>query len=98
MVQDQRILELDRIVAEVKENEEWEAVQMNLIEIGMEAGMEAGKAVGIAEAVIESLEDYGVVPQNVQDAIFAEKDLKVLKKWNKLAAKAESIEEFLVQM
>lgn len=94
MVQDQRILELDRIVAEVKENEEWEAVQMNLIEIGMEAG----KAVGIAEAVIESLEDYGVVPQNVQDAIFAEKDLKVLKKWNKLAAKAESIEEFLVQM
>ena len=98
MVQDQRILELDRIVAEVKENEEWAAVQMNLIEIGMEAGMEAGKAVGIAEAVIESLEDYGVVPQNVQDAIFAEKDLKVLKKWNKLAAKAESIEEFLVQM
>ena len=98
MVQDQRILELDRIVAEVKENEEWEAVQMNLIEIGMEAGMEAGKTVGIAEAVIESLEDYGVVPQNVQDAIFAEKDLKVLKKWNKLAAKAESIEEFLVQM
>ena len=98
MVQDQRILELDRIVAEVKENEEWEEVQMNLIEIGMEAGMEAGKAVGIAEAVIESLEDYGVVPQNVQDAIFAEKDLKVLKKWNKLAAKAESIEEFLVQM
>lgn len=94
MVQDQRILELDRIVAEVKENEEWEAVQMNLIEIGMEAG----KAVGIAEAVIESLEDYGVVPQNVQDAIFSEKDLKVLKKWYKLAAKAESIEEFLVQM
>ena len=32
---DERIIRLDEIVTEVKESEEWEAVQMNILEIGI---------------------------------------------------------------
>lgn len=101
-VKEGRILELDRIVSEVKETEEWEAVQMNLLEIGIEKGREEGKAEGktegIAETVISFLEDYGEVPGKVQETIFAEQDIGTLKKWSKLAARASSVEEFLASM
>ena len=97
-VRDERLVELDRIVTEVKENEEWEAVQMNLIEIGIEKGKAEGKAEGVAEEVIDFLEDYGIVPDKVQEMIFAEKDLATLKKWVKLAARAGSLEGFLAQI
>lgn len=37
-VKDERILELDDIVQEVKASEEWEAVKMSILEIGIEKG------------------------------------------------------------
>ena len=42
-VQDDRILDLDRIVQDVKQSEEWEAVKMNILEIGIEQGMQKGE-------------------------------------------------------
>lgn len=42
LVKDERLVELDRIVNEVKESEEWEVVQMNILEIGIERGIERG--------------------------------------------------------
>ena len=91
---DERLVELDGIVTEVKESEEWEVVQMDLIEFGIEKG----KTVGMAEAVINCLEDYGIVPDNIQELIFAEKDLDTLKQWVKLSARAGSQEGFLAQI
>ena len=41
-VKDERILELDDIVQEVKASEEWEAVKMSILEIGIEKGTEIG--------------------------------------------------------
>lgn len=41
-VQDSRILELDQIVTEVKESEEWEAAKMNILEVGIEQGIKRG--------------------------------------------------------
>ena len=38
LVKDSRILELDHIVQEVKTSDEWEAVKMNILEIGIEHG------------------------------------------------------------
>ena len=35
---DERLIELDRIVSEVKESEEWEAVEMNILEVGISNG------------------------------------------------------------
>lgn len=40
IVKDSRIVELDEIVTEVKSSEEWEAVQMNILEIGIEHGLQ----------------------------------------------------------
>lgn len=53
VVKDERLVELDRIVNEVKQSEEWEAVRMNILEIGMERGkeigIEQGKEIGIEQ-------------------------------------------------
>lgn len=49
---------------------------------------------GKGEDILEFLKDHGEVSRELQDKIFAEKDLDVLKRWLKMAAKAESIEEF----
>ena len=46
VVKDSRLLELDEIVQEVKESEEWEAVKMNILEIGKEIGKEIGEKIG----------------------------------------------------
>ena len=50
-VRDERILDLNRIVEEVRQSEEWEAVKMNILEIGFEQGKEAGKKAGIEEGI-----------------------------------------------
>ena len=47
-VKDERLIELDRIVSEVKESEEWEAVEMNILEVGISNG-EMKKLVGVSE-------------------------------------------------
>ena len=49
LIKDRRILELDGIVREVKESEEWEVVQMNIMEIAMEKGMVYGVEQGIKQ-------------------------------------------------
>lgn len=54
-VKDPRILELDEIVTEVKSSEEWEAVQMNLLEIGIECGLQQGAEQKLAELVEKKL-------------------------------------------
>lgn len=43
LIKDKRIKKLDRIVKEVKQSEEWEAVRMNILEIGMEKGKLKGQ-------------------------------------------------------
>ena len=52
-VKDERLIELDRIVREVKESEEWEAVKMNILEVGIERGkeigLERGKEIGLEQ-------------------------------------------------
>lgn len=45
-VKDERILKLDSIVNEVRQSEEWEAVQMSILSVGIERGTEIGKKLG----------------------------------------------------
>ena len=49
IVKDRRIVTLDEIVNEVKQSEEWEAVKMNILEIGIEKGRQDGLKIGRAE-------------------------------------------------
>ena len=47
LVKDERILKLDEIVTEVKQSEEWEAVKMSILSVGIERGREEGIKLGI---------------------------------------------------
>lgn len=53
-----------------------------------------GLAEGRASAIIELLEELGTVPDDIRDKIMKETDLDILKKWNKAAARADSIAQF----
>ena len=55
-VKDKRIIDLDRIVEEVKQSEEWEAVKMNILEIGIERGKEQGLEEGIKQGIKQGKE------------------------------------------
>lgn len=50
-VMDERILDLDRVVEEVKKSEEWEVVKMGILEIGLERGMQRGMELGIEKGI-----------------------------------------------
>ena len=52
---DDRILDLDKIVREVKQSEEWEAVEMNIFEIGVERGKELGIEKGMEHGRLKTL-------------------------------------------
>lgn len=55
-VRDNRILNLNRIVEEVKQSEEWEAVKMNILEIGFEQGIKQGEKQGSRETLVRNVE------------------------------------------
>ena len=63
-VQDKRLLKLDEIVTEVRQSEEWEAVRVNLIEIGMEKGREEGIRVSL-----EICQDMGLTREASKEKI-----------------------------
>ena len=55
-VKDKRILDLDRIVGEVKQSEEWEAVKMNIFELGVAHGEELGEKRGEERGIEKGIE------------------------------------------
>ena len=71
IVRDERILDLDRIVEDVKQSEEWEVVEMGILEIGlargMEQGMERGRELGIEQG-IEKGREQGI-EQGIEQSI-----------------------------
>ena len=47
--------------------------------------------------ILEQLEDYGEVSEEIRNKVVQERNIDVLKKWNKFAVKAETVEEFALQ-
>lgn len=84
VVKDSRILELHDIVEEVKESEEWEAVQMNFMEVCIEKGREEGMCQGI-KATIELCCELGLSRREAVQ--------KVMEKFSVDTAKAEDYVE-----
>ena len=64
------------------------------IEEGIEKGIEQGKKLGKQNDIIELLDDIGEVSETLKAKIRKEENRDILKKWLKLAAKAETVEEF----
>ncbi len=46
------------------------------------------------ESILELLEDYGEIPEDLKKRVVGEKNTEILRRWHKLAAKAKSMEEF----
>ena len=56
-IKDKRIITLDKIVNEVKQSEEWEAVKMNILEIGIEKGRQEGLQEGLKQGIHAMIQD-----------------------------------------
>lgn len=67
-------------------------------EEGRIEGRIEGKLSARIEDILEFLESLGTVSQELKVRIQKEKDMETLKRWNKLAAKVESINEFQEKM
>ena len=94
---DAYVKKLQESIRHVKESREREERFMLFREMLREERTE-GILFGKAEDVVELLEDLGPVSDEVREKIMTEKSLETLRKWHKLAAKAESMEEFLKAM
>ena len=49
-----------KIVGEVRQSEEWEAVKMNILEIGIEKGIDLGRAETLVKAVELMMKNLGM--------------------------------------
>ena len=94
---DERLKRLHESIREIKASADMEVEYMKMEErerIIRDEGKQIGIINGKIEDILELLEDKGEVPEKVKAEIFAETDPEVLKKWLRLAAKSETIEEF----
>ncbi|MBQ7066126.1 MAG: hypothetical protein IJN92_04835, partial [Lachnospiraceae bacterium] len=71
-------------------------------EDGLTQGMERGLAQGMErglnswkESILELLEELGNTPEHIKVKILSETNPDTLKEWNKLAAKADSVDDFV---
>lgn len=61
---------------------------------GRADGLVEGLAEGVSQSILDLLADLGSIPEDIRSRINTEKNLEVLRMWNKTAAKAKSFEEF----
>ena len=97
--------EIHNYVSKVKVDPEVKVDYMKFEEIiyyeRQDAAKEADKQATLRtkmQDILELLEEYGVVTQEVRARLAEEKDEAVLKKWHKLAARVASIEEFVEKL
>lgn len=91
------VQKLQRDIQRIKQNREMEKRYM-LFELEMRRERREGKVEGKAESVLDLLQELGAVSEEVCEKIMNEKDGACLTRWLKLAAKAESVEQFLKEM
>lgn len=91
--EDAYVKKLRESVRHVKESREMEERFMLFQEM-----LRDERAEGKAEYIIDLLEELGSISDELREKIMTEKNLEILDKWHKLAAKAKSMEEFLKAM
>lgn len=70
------------------------AIRDNAYERGVEDGESKGYERGRREGILQLLEDTGPVPEKLRKEIMLETDDETLKRWLRIAARVESIEDF----
>lgn len=91
--EDDFVKSLQDSVASIKKSREMEERFM-LLELMLQDERTEGKA----ESIIELLEVLGEVSEELQETIMKQKNRNILSIWLKLAAKADSIEQFVNEM
>lgn len=62
------------------------------------AGRIEGRLEGRKESLLEFLAEFGTIPEVLQEKIQQENDMNQLTIWRKLAAKVDSIDQFMEKM
>lgn len=96
----ERIKLIHRNVKKVKNSEKMGVKYMQAWEekvIVREEGRAEGRIEGRVDAVLSLLEELSAVPKCVRDTVSEEEDINKLGIWLKLAARANSLEEFRAQ-
>ena len=95
--EDDFVRKLQQTVKKIKQSREMGVRYMSFYEMLKEERSD-GKLEGRIESILELLEDLGEIPEELRDKIEEQEDIAILKVWHKLAAKSESIEQFMEQM
>ena len=102
---DDFVEKLQNTIRRIKSNREMEERFMIFEEMlrderaeGKAEGIAEGKTEAVLEMLLELMNDLGEIPDELRNRITSEKDLETLKKWHRLAARSESLDEFLKKM
>ena len=95
--EDDFVEKLQNTIRRIKSNREMEERFMIFEEMLRDERAE-GKAEAVLEMLLELMKDLGEIPDELRNRITSEKDLETLKKWHRLAARSESLDEFLEKM
>ena len=95
--EDDFVEKLQNTIRRIKSNREMEERFMIFEEMLRDERAE-GKAEAVLEMLLELMNDLGDIPDELRNRITSEKDLETLKKWLRLAARSESLDEFLEKM
>ena len=103
--EDDFVEKLQNTIRRIKSNREMEERFMIFEEMlrderaeGKAEGIAEGKTEAVLEMLLELMNDLGEIPDELRNRITSEKDLETLKKWHRLAARSESLDEFLKKM
>lgn len=103
--QDSFIRKIQKSMEDIRSSREMEEKFMLLEELlkderaeGRVEGRAEGKALGKAESILLLLQDSGMIPDELRSKILEEQDTDILSKYLKLAARAESVAEFIKEM
>ena len=103
--EDDFVEKLQDTIRRIKSNREMEERFMIFEEMlrderaeGKAEGIAEGKTEAVLEMLLELMNDLGEIPDELRNRITSEKDLETLKKWLRLAARSESLDEFLEKM
>ena len=95
--EDEFVEALQRSVHEIKQSRRMEERYM-LTELLMQDERRAGRIEGRRESILEVLEEIGTVSDELRERIVQEANMDQLKIWAKLAARVDSIEQFMEEM
>ena len=95
--EDEFVERLQKSVKHVKESREMEKRFM-LFEEMLRDERKEGRVEGLALAVISLLKSKGEVSKVLQDNVMNEKDMAIFEKWIILAAKVNTVEDFINEM